>query len=193
MIESLETHELDRIAQDNTYGFLVLKPDAVEKDLVEIILSHVLCSEPFANHSEVIDICIMGPITDPNDLRLLYPNLDGDIWQANRQLFASEWSIVALLKSDGFNICEELTRIKGKVNKDPDAHGLQEGIRGLIPTIGEKDNFINIRKKKESGETLNQKDLFSLVRNLAHTPDTPEAKYAILQLMKKYTDEKCCL
>ncbi|HVX92709.1 MAG TPA: hypothetical protein VHA74_01190 [Candidatus Dojkabacteria bacterium] len=192
MLTELVGQELEEIAQDNSYGLLVFKPDAVEKDLVEYLLSHILCSEPFAGKAEVEQICILEPITDPEDVRKIYPNLSGDIWEANLQLFRSNFTVIALLKGNGVDMPAELERIKGKVHTDFSTRGLKEGIRGIIPTIGEEEVFLKIRERKSTGIPLTTEDYFRLARNLVHTPDTHEEKLSILELMKKYEKQESC-
>ncbi len=193
MQTELQTLEFEKIAQDNSYGFLIFKPDAVEKDLVESLLSHVLCSEPFARQSEVVDLCILEPITEPEDLRMIYPDLQGEIWEANLRLFASNYTVIAVLKGEGLNVWEELEKIKGKVQEKPECSGLKDGIRGLIPTVGEKAPFIELRMKKTKGIALTQDDYYRLARNLVHTPDTYEERLAILKLIQKYEQTGRCI
>ncbi len=185
--------ELESIAQDNSYGLLIFKPDAVEKDLVEYLVSHVLSSEPFVENAEVKDLCILPPLSNPKDLRKIYPCLEGDIWEANKRLFSSNNTVILLLKGENINMWQELERIKGKVITDTTIHGLKDGLRGIIPTIGEEEIFLRIKDKKEKSENLSIEDYYYLSRNLVHTPDTYEERLSILELMRNYERSNNCL
>lgn len=192
MVEHLPNLELESIAQNNSYGLLVFKPDAVEKDLVEPLIHHVLSSEPFMGNTEVEDLCILPPLTNPEDVRKLYPYLNGDIWEANKRLFASNNTVIFLLKGKNIDMWEELERIKGKVVTNITVHSLEDGLRGIIPTIGEEEIFLNIKRKKGRGEELTAQDYYYLSRNLVHTPDTYEERLSILELMKTYEESGNC-
>ncbi|MDD3475066.1 MAG: hypothetical protein PHP08_04205, partial [Candidatus Dojkabacteria bacterium] len=186
MVEQLPNLELESIAQNNSYGLLIFKPDAVEKDLVEPLIHHVLSSEPFIGNAEVEDLCVLPPLTNTEDIRKIYPCLDGDIWEANKRLFASNYTVIFLLKGENINMWQELEKIKGKVITNTTIHGLKDGLRGIIPTVGEKQIFLKIRDKKERKEVLSIDDHYYLCRNLVHTPDTYNERLSILELMKTY-------
>jgi hypothetical protein len=181
MVEQLNS-KLESIAQNNSYGLILFKPDAVENDLVEILIAHVLSSNPFYGNTEIKDICILPPINDIEVLRKIYPNLNEKILKNNLRLFSSNSSVALLLKGEDINMWEELDKIKGKVIKNS-PHGLQDGLRGIVPVIGEQEAFIKAQHRILNNEELTITDKDSLARNLVHTPDSYSERLYILQLM----------
>lgn len=174
------------IARDNSYGIMVFKPDAVNKDLVEIMIAHVLSSEQLKGKAEISSIAILKTIETEEDLKSLYPDLKPEIWKANRELFSSDYTVVALFKGKGIDMQKELKKIKGKIRTDPNQQGLGFGLRGLIPTVGEVKIFEEISRKKKYNEQLTKEDYYNLARNLVHTPDDYSEKLSILNLTQKY-------
>ena len=78
---------------------------------------------------------------------------------------------------------EELEKIKGKVITDT-SHGLQDGLRGIVPTIGEKGSFYSARDKIKRKKDLTMQDRVALARNLVHTPTSYNERLYILELME---------
>lgn len=177
------------ISESNDYGIMLFKPDAVEKDLVEYLVNHILTTSPLAGKVEVASLAILKPITDPADIKTIYPEQKSETLEANKKLFNSGNSVAVLFKGKGLNMPAELEKLKGKIKTNPYEQGLDYGIRGLIPTIGEEEQFHNIKRKKENGDTLSGEDYAFLARNLAHTPDSNESKKTLLKLIPKYASK----
>jgi len=183
---SPETDTNQEIECGKEYGLMLIKPDAVEKDLTESLISHILSTPTLDQKVTLENVIVLNPLTDPTDLALVYPNMEPAYMEASIHLFSSGRSVLVVVKGVGVDMDEEFRKIKGKISGDLGRYGLNDGIRAIIPTVGEKDAFLKLRDKKKRGIQLDTEDYYALVRNLVHTPDTVQEKIGLIHLANKY-------
>ena len=171
----------EEVAREHSYGGIILKPDAINRNQVSIIREKI--QKGIATFSGKIAVERALQLS-PADIREIYPSLSGqDLHDAIEYLTEGKnLGIIVEAPVSEEQMIHELSKIKGLRVGDRNEERLMEGrildgaIRDLLPLPGDEALYARLLptlfKRKIDPEhrfTLDEYAYYS--RNLAHTPD----------------------
>jgi nucleoside diphosphate kinase len=174
-------------------GFIMFKPDAVAQDLIEYLVEHT--RQEMLKHAvgDLYGVHIVK--IDRNQAPEVYPDLDMEGNETVYQYISSDNSVLVSIAGFGKkDVWAELKALKGRrlsdwtENELREGVGLQQFIRGMIPTVGNRDKFKPIidkllAKKQDSRIKFTQDEFDLYCQNLVHTPDTMNEFIALRNLI----------
>lgn len=168
MSETLASVDLEHDLRQ-TVGVVLIKPDAIENDLTQIIIDNIYSKlQKDVPDIEVEDVVVMDSL-EPQEVKDIYPDLDQTYLRAHQDFFEKGPLVAVFFSSDGSkkDIWDLLTKARGKIGE---GSGLEDSIRGILPLPGERDRFNELSGKLKTGQTVDS-DYAEIIRNLAHVPD----------------------
>ena len=181
------------------YGGLVIKPDAIKKGQVGIIMDKINNSITNFGGRIVVNKTVK-PITEQH-IETMYPSLEGnDLIDAKGHLVGDEMIILIIESSDisTSEMFKRLNEIKGQSLVERSYERLLEGrildggLRDLLPVPGEEGQYFallpTIMAKKVNSSVYFPKDEYAYyAQNLVHSPDNEEELMALFKLADFYT------
>ncbi len=168
-------------ASEKSYGALLIKPDAIQRNQVSIIREKINVGiASFAGKIVVERLLHLSPA----DIREIYPSLSGqDLHDATEYLTEGQnLGIVVEGHIPEEGMIHELSQIKGVRVGDRSEERLIEGrildgaIRDLLPLPGDEARYARIlptlfKRKVDPQHRFNAEEYSYYSRNLAHSPD----------------------
>ena len=182
------------INTSKSYGSLVIKPDAIKKKQMDIIMTKIY------NGIAVFNGCIVAEKTlkavVDTDVEIMYPLLKGrDLQEAKDYLVGNEM-VIFIIESDlpAPELFKCINNIKGRRLADRSYERLMEGrilnagIRDLLPIPGEEDLYRAIipkifAKKSDPSIRFSDEDYKYYAQNLVHSPDNEIELQGLFELV----------
>ncbi|HLP86318.1 MAG TPA: hypothetical protein VK153_00345 [Candidatus Paceibacterota bacterium] len=172
----------DTVDIGTSYGSLVIKPDAIIKKQLDIIMTKIYSGISNFNGRIVAQKTIRS-VCDA-DIEIMYPLLKGrDLQEAKDYLIGNE-VIILIIEADlpAPELFRQINRIKGPRLFDRSYERLMEGrilnggIRDLLPIPGDENLYKAIiptilAKKIDSSIRFSDEDYKYYAQNLVHSPD----------------------
>ena len=188
---------------DKQYGIILIKPDAVEMDVTEYIISEVLQRTPNELNAglDIVQVC---EFFRQDEVELLYQEidqLDPDFRQATIDYMLSGPTVLvmfrraSLVTDDDTSLISILKGIKGKsmfhwsLEQLETREGTNNFVRGLLPLPGSNEVLLRVVQKiidKKEGitqEKMTKEEKIYYVQNLVHSPDNQYEVEALLRLL----------
>lgn len=163
------------------FGFMILKPDAIELDIFEYLI-YIVTSRmlPKANLDSMI---LLEPISQ-EDLGYMYPQLEERYFWGHCISFQKP-SILLIYRGQGSetDLWRELKDIRGKIHpRNRQLFGIKDSVRGIIPLPGDIQTFVEVTERIQLG-TVTRNDHIWMSRNLAHVPENLTEVAGVLRLL----------
>ena len=162
-LENLETEE----ALKHKFGFIMLKPDAVEFGVKEFLIDHII---KVLKKKKVFlrGIVNIPPISEHRTANL-YPDVNDNYFRAYAESYAENDKFVLVFESSdiGIDIWAEMLKLRGTIGNGT---SIEDSIRSIIPLPGQEEKFYEIRDRIKSG-ILTHEDYKHMAKNLVHVPD----------------------
>lgn len=172
----------DAINVCKAYASLVIKPDAIVKKQLDVIMVKIHASIDKFNGHIVAQKTLMK-VTD-NDVKIMYPLLTGRVLQEVKDYLTGGEMIILIIEADlsTSELFKRISDIKGPRLIDRSYERLMEGrilngsIRDLLPIVGEEDLYKAIiptilAKKANPAVRFSDEDYKYYAQNLVHSPD----------------------
>lgn len=183
----------DTLNTGKTYGSLVIKPDAVRKKQLDIIMTKILSGLASFNGHIVAQKQLK--VVSEIEVEKMYPLLKGrDLQEAKDYLVGGEM-IILIIESDlpAPELFLRISKIKGPRLIDRSYERLMEGrilngsLRDLLPVPGEEDLYRAIipavlAKKADSSVRFSDEEYKYYAQNLVHSPDNEFELQELFQL-----------
>ena len=184
----------DTISAGVSYGSLVIKPDAISKNQLDIIMAKIYSGIAIFN-GRIVAQKTLRSVTDA-DIEIIYPLLQGrDLQEVKDYLIGNE-IIILIIEADLSTpeLFKQINRIKGPRLFDRSYERLMEGrilnggIRDLLPIPGEENLYKAIiptilAKKTDSSVRFSDEDYKYYAQNLVHSPDNEIELQGLFQLI----------
>jgi hypothetical protein len=175
------------------YGSLVIKPDAIRKKQLDILMSKIY-NGITGFGGRIVARKTLRTVTD-SDVEVMYPLLKGrELREAKDNLVGGEM-IILIIESDlpAPELFRRISNIKGPRLIDRSYERLMEGrildgsLRDLLPIPGEEDFYRAIlstilAKKANSAIRFSDEDYKYYAQNLVHSPDNEIELQGLFQL-----------
>jgi len=190
----------DYLAADETvisgksYGSLVIKPDAIRKNQLDIIIAKIYGAVA-SFHGRIALRKALKPVTDI-DVEVMYPLLKGRELQEAKDYLVGGEMIILIIESDlpVSELFRRISSIKGPRLIDRSYERLMEGrtldgsLRDLLPVPGEEDQYMAIlptilAKKANPVVRFSDEDYKFYAQNLVHSPDNEVELQGLFQLV----------
>ena len=184
----------DAVNTGMSYGSLVIKPDAISKKQLDIIMTKIYSGIAIFN-GRIVAQKTLKSVADA-DIEIMYPLLNGrDLQEVKDYLIGNE-IIIIIIEADLSTpeLFKQINKIKGPRLFDRSYERLMEGrilnggIRDLLPIPGEENLYKAIiptilAKKTDSSVRFSDKDYKYYAQNLVHSPDSEIELRGIFQLI----------
>lgn len=184
----------DAVNTGMSYGSLVIKPDAISKKQLDIIMAKIYSGIATFN-GRIVARKSLKPVTDAN-IEIIYPLLQGrDLQEVKDYLIGNE-IIILIIEADLSTpeLFKRINKIKGPRLFDRSYERLMEGrilnggIRDLLPIPGEENLYRAIiptilAKKADSSVRFSDEDYKYYAQNLIHSPDNEIELQGLFQLV----------
>lgn len=186
----------DNLENGKSYGGILLKPDALQRQQVEVIMEKVRSGINAFKGKIIIEKRVNGLTED--EVEILYPLLRGrDLDDAKEYLAGGDIIVVVIEAplSQG-ELFKLINSIKGPRISDRADERLFEGrithgsIRDLLPLVGDEDLYqdliqVILRKRIDPETRFSDKQYRYYSRNLVHTPDNSVELEGLLSIAFK--------
>lgn len=183
----------DAMNKGKTYGSLVIKPDAIRKNQLDIIMTKILSG--IANFAGRIVAQKQLKVVSEIEVEKMYPLLKGrDLQEAKDYLVGGEM-IILIIESDlpAPELFRSISKIKGPRLIDRSYERLMEGrilngsLRDLLPIPGEEDLYraiipMILAKKADASVRFSDEEYKYYAQNLVHSPDNEFELQELFQL-----------
>lgn len=183
----------DMMNTGKTYGSLVIKPDAIRKKQLDIIMTKIWSD--LANFNGRIVAQKQLKVVSEIEVEMMYPLLKGrDLQEAKDYLVGGEM-IILIIESDlpAPELFRRISKIKGPRLIDRSYERLMEGrilngsLRDLLPVPGEEDLYRAIipailAKKANASVRFSDEEYKYYAQNLVHSPDNEFELQELFQL-----------
>jgi len=205
--QNFALEELDAI--DSNYGFIVIKPDAVENDLTEFLIWDILTRLKFIDPDVAIDYVFPYEFKSAEEVRDFYrenSQLPEDFVRSIINYMLSGTSVIVVYKSkDSFaqgSFIDVIKNIKGKTmfnwsyEEVKTKKDTNQFVRGLLPLPGSDHLQKRIRERvlerleQKSDGILTTEELNYYVMNLVHSPDSLDELRFVLDLLPEEYKEQ---
>jgi hypothetical protein len=184
----------DTVNNGKSYGSLVIKPDAIRKKQLDIIMTKI-CNGIASFNGRIVAQKTLSAVTD-TDLDVIYPLLKGrELLEVRDYLIGSEM-IILIIESDlpASQLFKQVSNMKGPRLVDRSYERLMEGrilngsLRDLLPIPGEECLYKAILPKilaKKADPTIrfSDEEYKYYAQNLVHSPDNEIELEGLFQLV----------
>ena len=167
----------------NTFGVVMLKPDAIDEGVEDYLIDHIYKKL----REQIPDIELAGVIANESfredQTEKIYPNLNESYLKGMKTLLKNNQTMVVFFtsRSGDQDVWSLLRNIRGKIGT---GLGMENSIRSIIPLPGKVEKFKKLSQKIKE-DKLSEEDYIELCKGLVHVPDDEKEVAGILSSLDR--------
>jgi len=184
---SSSPRELEKIPNNkgpeinSKFGLILVGNDAINLGVAEYVIASMLDRLKVRSPSIELVGAIILPSIPRDQVRKIYPDLEGKFLDAFIKVFGENESVLAIFQQTDpgetkYDFISEINKTKGEIKRHKPKGGeigWGTSIRGAIPLPSDRVRFEEVDNKIDSGK-LSPEDYVKLTHHLIHSADNAE-------------------